>query len=75
MANIIPKKLRTLVLGKDARTDAIIDGCVKSSNHGRIFAISEFRNPGFLAKCDDVEIGSLGDKEKFRITPEKLKLI
>jgi phosphoribosylamine--glycine ligase len=50
-----------LVVGKDARTDAIAAACRLSSSAIELFALSELLIPGLLAKCREVRIGSLTD--------------
>lgn len=53
--------LRVLFIGKDARTDAIVDACSTSSRPFEFFALAEMRIPGLVAKCEQVYIGSLVD--------------
>jgi phosphoribosylamine---glycine ligase len=52
---------RILVVGKDARTDAIAAACRLSGSAIELFALSELLIPGLLAKCREVRIGSLTD--------------
>lgn len=52
---------RILVVGKDARTDAIAAACRLSGSAVELFALSELLIPGLLAKCREVRIGSLTD--------------
>ena len=42
--------LKTLVFGKDARTDAMLEACVRSRYFGELFVCTEFLNPGFISK-------------------------
>jgi phosphoribosylamine---glycine ligase len=52
---------RVLVIGKDARTDAIAASCVASPSEPILFALSELPIPGLVAKCERVFTGSLTD--------------
>lgn len=66
---------RVLVVGKDARTDAIATACSLSDSAVELFALSELMIPGLLAKCREVRIGSLTDiawlaKETRAIAPD-----
>jgi phosphoribosylamine--glycine ligase len=51
---VTTSKKKILVYGKDARTDAIIEACSRSEYRPEIFVCTEFRNPGFLARCKEV---------------------
>jgi phosphoribosylamine--glycine ligase len=53
--------LRILILGKDARTDAIASACLAGRRNCELFAFSDYNNPGFLAKCKHLAIGPLND--------------
>jgi phosphoribosylamine---glycine ligase len=58
---------RILVVGKDARTDAILDACAASLSEPELFALSERRIPGFVEKCTvPPQIGSLTDLDVLR---------
>lgn len=66
---------RVLVVGKDARTDVIANACSLSGSAAELFALSELKIPGLLAKCREVRIGSLTDiawleKETRDIAPD-----
>jgi len=66
---------RILIVGKDARTDVIARACGLSGSAVELFALSELRIPGLLAKCREVRIGSLTDiawleKETRSIAPD-----
>jgi phosphoribosylamine--glycine ligase len=47
----VPEKLKVLVVGKDARTDAMAAACLKSLQAVELFAMSAMRTPGLIAKC------------------------
>jgi phosphoribosylamine---glycine ligase len=47
---------RILVVGKDARTDAIAAACKASPSRPELFALSELRIPGLVDKCVDVRV-------------------
>ncbi len=50
----VPEKLKVLVVGKDARTDAMAAACLKSSQQVELFAMSQMRTPGLIEKCREV---------------------
>jgi len=53
---------RILVVGKDARTDAIAAALAASPSHHELFALSELSDPpGLLRVCEEVRCGSLTD--------------
>lgn len=53
---------RILVVGKDARTDAIAAALAASPSGHELFALSELRDPpGLLRVCEEVRRGSLVD--------------
>lgn len=54
---------RVLVIGKDARTDAIAAACQASPDPVDIYALAEMRTPGLAEKCREVITGSLTDRE------------
>jgi phosphoribosylamine--glycine ligase len=55
------RRSRILLVGKDARTDAIAAACQASASAIELFALSELAIPGLCAKCREVRIGSLTD--------------
>jgi phosphoribosylamine--glycine ligase len=46
-----PSGLRVMVIGKDARTDAIAAGLAKSPLSPHLIGVSEFSAPGLMARC------------------------
>ena len=54
-------RIRVLLVGKDARTDAIAAACKASPSAPELFALSELMIPGLVDKCGEVRIGSLTD--------------
>jgi phosphoribosylamine---glycine ligase len=54
---------RILIVGKDARTDAIAAACQDSRPSVELFALAEMRTPGLVAKCREVVTGSLTDRQ------------
>jgi len=52
---------RVLLVGNDARTDAIAAACAASPAAPELLALGELANPGLLAKCAEVRTGSLTD--------------
>jgi phosphoribosylamine--glycine ligase len=48
------KKLKVLVVGKDARTDAMAEACRRSSQDIELYAMSQMRTPGLVDKCIEV---------------------
>jgi phosphoribosylamine--glycine ligase len=52
-----------LEVGKDARTDALLDACIRSPQRPRLFGLAEMRIPGWTSKCDHVFTGSLVDTD------------
>lgn len=50
---------RILIVGKDARTDAIATACGASPQHPELYALAEMRIPGLVEKCKQVFLGSL----------------
>jgi phosphoribosylamine--glycine ligase len=57
---------RILIIGKDARTDAIAAACLASPRRPELFALTEMAIPGLLEKCRGVRYGSLRDLEPAR---------
>ncbi len=50
-----------LIVGKDARTDALLAACSQSPQHPRLFGLAEMLIPGWAHKCEEVFTGSLVD--------------
>lgn len=55
----MPQKLKVLVVGKDARTDAMAEACRRSSQDIELYAMSQMCTPGLKEKC--VEVFDMGD--------------
>ncbi len=55
--------LRILALGKDARGDCILDALFKSPRAKELYALSEFKNPGFLKKVKELKKGNTDNLE------------
>lgn len=55
------KKLKVLVVGKDARTDAMASACLASGVALELFAMSDMRTPGLVDKCLRVFVGTVKD--------------
>jgi len=53
-----------LIIGKDARTDAIAAACAASPQRPVLYALTEIMIPGLLEKCRRVFTGSLTDMER-----------
>lgn len=51
--------MRVLLIGKDARTDALLSACSRSPQHPELYAFAEMRIPGFVEKATRVFEGSL----------------
>lgn len=49
-----PHRPTVLIIGKDARTDAIAAACSASPQRPRIFALAEMLIPGLVEKCEHV---------------------
>jgi phosphoribosylamine---glycine ligase len=58
----IPNRMKVLLIGKDGRTDALATACLATMGGPELFALTQFRSPGLLAKCSRVYIGSLADR-------------
>lgn len=56
-----PSGKRILLVGKDARTDAIAAACERSPSAAELHALSGLNSPGLLKRCREVRIGSLVD--------------
>ena len=55
---------KILLVGTDARTDALAAACLASSSHPQLFAYAELRVPGLLEKCEGrLEVGAVTDIE------------
>jgi phosphoribosylamine--glycine ligase len=52
---------RILIIGKDARTDAIAAACADSPGRPTLFGLTEMTIPGLIEKCREVRFGSLRD--------------
>ncbi|MDQ6778700.1 MAG: phosphoribosylamine--glycine ligase [Actinomycetota bacterium] len=50
-----------MIIGKDARTDALLTVCSQSPQHPRLFGLAEMLVPGWAHKCEEVFTGSLVD--------------
>jgi phosphoribosylamine---glycine ligase len=59
-----PSNPKVLVIGKDARSDAILDACARSAHQPKLFAFADSLIPGFVAKCERVFTGSLTDMDR-----------
>jgi phosphoribosylamine--glycine ligase len=58
---------RVLIVGKDARTDAIAAACARSPQQPRLFGVSEMVAPGLLQRCERLfTVESLTDLGRFR---------
>lgn len=57
---------RILIIGKDARTDAIAASCAASPRQPTLFGLTEIAIPGLIEKCQRVRYGSLRDPEVAR---------
>jgi phosphoribosylamine--glycine ligase len=53
-----------LVIGKDARTDAIASACLRSEQPIRLFGFAEMDLPGLKKKCERLLLGSLTDQHR-----------
>jgi phosphoribosylamine--glycine ligase len=56
-----PGRTRVLLVGKDARTDALAAAVAASPADPEIFALAGLRVPGLVEKCAEVRVGSLAD--------------
>lgn len=52
---------RVLLVGKDARTDAIAAAARASAGEAELYALSGLKVPGLVEKCAEVRVGSLVD--------------
>lgn len=50
-----------LIIGTDARTDAIAAACAESPQRPELFAFAEMRNPGLAGRCRELFTGALVD--------------
>lgn len=62
-----------LVVGKDARTDAIASACAASPQLPRLFALAEMLIPGLNAKCEHVFLGNLRDTKAVIDVAERIR--
>jgi phosphoribosylamine--glycine ligase len=56
--------IKILLVGKDARTDAMAAACQRSPSPTELYAFAEMETPGLWAKCEDVFTGSLTDRAR-----------
>jgi phosphoribosylamine--glycine ligase len=63
---VTPSPSRVLIIGKDARTDAIAAACAASPGQPTLFGLTEFPTPGLIERCSEVRYGSLRDLESAR---------
>jgi len=61
MTRLAGTRPKLLVVGKDARTHAIVAACVASPQRPRVFGLTELPIPGLVEQCERVFIGSLLD--------------
>ena len=64
---------RILIVGKDARTDAMASACAASPQQPELFALTEMAIPGLIAKCRAVRYGSLLELEPARAAAQEFK--
>lgn len=64
---------RILIIGKDARTDAIAAACAASPQRPELFALTELPMPGLIEKCRAVRYGSLLELEPARSAAREFK--
>lgn len=57
----LSRKLKVLVVGKDARTDAMAAACLVSDQPSELYAMSDMPTPGLIEKCMRVFIGPVVD--------------
>jgi phosphoribosylamine---glycine ligase len=62
-----------LIVGKDARTDAIAASCSASPLQPVLFGLTELLIPGLVQKCQDVFTGSLTDVDRLIEIARKTK--
>jgi len=48
---------KILIIGKCGRVDCIVDALAKSPREKQLYGYADFRNPGLLDKCQEVEPG------------------
>lgn len=48
-------------VGKDGRTDALVEKCAESPAGPRLWALSEIRSPGLVAKCGEAGVKKVDD--------------
>lgn len=54
---------RILLVGKDARTDAMAAACQASPSNPELYTLAEMRNPGLVERCQEVFVSKLTDRE------------
>lgn len=59
----IAKPPTVLLIGTDARTDALLAACSQSPQHPRLVGLCELPMPGWAHRCEQVFTGSLADIE------------
>ena len=64
--------VKTLIIGKSGRLDAILDAVCRSSRASENYVLSEVNNPG-LQKKAVVEIGQTDDLVKVRQCAEEIR--
>lgn len=64
MPRLFPLISRLLIIGKDGRTDALVEACARANAKLEIYAFSEMPIPGLIEKCRQVFIGSLTDIDR-----------
>jgi phosphoribosylamine--glycine ligase len=64
---------RILIIGKDARTDAIAAACAASPRRPELFGLTEIATPGLIEKCRAVRYGSLRDLESARSAAKEFR--
>jgi phosphoribosylamine--glycine ligase len=64
--------MRVLVVGKDARTDALVEGLAGSAE---VIGYSDLRNPGLAARCASLVIGPLDDVDRMAAAAKGVDLV
>jgi phosphoribosylamine--glycine ligase len=64
---------RILIIGKDARTDAIAAACAASPRQPGLFALTEMPIPGLIERCRGVRYGSLVELEPARAAAQEFE--
>ena len=69
-----PDPYRVLIIGKDARTDAIAEACAASPRRPALFALTGTPVPGLLERCQEVRYASsLSDTESALAVARELR--